>query len=679
MGLDARFIVTSDLESLFRDKTTGLPLAGGIVTFYSDINRAIKKPVYQLTGSPPNYSYAPLPNPCFLSTKGTFQDADGNNIVAYYYPYEGDPDDFTGTIELYYIVVENSGGVEQFTREAWPNFTAADTSADNAFENYIPNGQFLIHNDQPITEVVGSNDVTYIAQGGWAVKVTTGSTTVIETDDKFNRITTAVAGIDDYPRYSFNFNCSTAGNAVVKDLAIDFPDVFKFSAGTTQGEQDYTLLFAGQSGDGASYTFDVRLIYNYGSDSVSPEEDVSIGSITINPGYGYHTLSISGFPEPTGTLGTLNDDYVSITLRGPNSTWDVDVTDFTLVQGNVSIPFFPTQTNANMQALSVAGWKATPPKPDGYDLYLPMVMTPRGMTFDHSSIGSVTGKFQLTATADQNELLMDGSTYVYSDYNAITGIPYARLGDYLIANSPAVTIGTSTIPAQTIPMFGTGANFVTVLKNTDPTKFDLSMNTSSGSNAVNDQTSGFTHTSADPLYVFTVGSVPSASTYFSFTPNTGGALVYNVWFSVDGAGTAPATPTGANIEVALVTGDTVATTITKIVTAVNQYQFMVLDARGYFWRGLDQGTSVDPNSATRTVNGIKDNASLFTGAHLGSHELDAYKSHTHPPLTGNSFITNGSTTVGGSGTSWTGDATTGASGGAETRPVNLAIQWFIKY
>ena len=139
-GLDPRFICTSDLEELMRDKDSGLPLAGGIVTFYSDINRSVLKPVYQLTGSPPNYSYSVLPNPCTLSTVGTFQDGLGNNIVPFYYPFIGTPSQNTGEQELYYITVVSSGFVPQFTRQGWPQAAADqggtpvahDGSADDA-------------------------------------------------------------------------------------------------------------------------------------------------------------------------------------------------------------------------------------------------------------------------------------------------------------------------------------------------------------------------------------------------------------------------------------------------------------------------------------------------------------------------------------------------------------------
>jgi hypothetical protein len=58
-GLDSRFICTSDLDTYYVDKTTGQPMSGGIVTFYEDENRTVLKSVYQITGTPPDYTYVP--------------------------------------------------------------------------------------------------------------------------------------------------------------------------------------------------------------------------------------------------------------------------------------------------------------------------------------------------------------------------------------------------------------------------------------------------------------------------------------------------------------------------------------------------------------------------------------------------------------------------------------------
>lgn len=150
MALDPKYITDGPLEESFLDKDTGLPLAGGTITFYRDSSRITPKPVYQLTGSPPNYNYIPLPNPITLSSIGTVQNAGGDNVVIYYYPWEDDG----VTPDLYYVVVRDSNGVEQFTREAWPNGAVdggGGSSSSLPVQNQMSNPQFtqVLINDIP--------------------------------------------------------------------------------------------------------------------------------------------------------------------------------------------------------------------------------------------------------------------------------------------------------------------------------------------------------------------------------------------------------------------------------------------------------------------------------------------------------------------------------------------------
>jgi hypothetical protein len=74
-----------------------------------------------------------------LSSVGTPQDAGGDNVVIYYFPYDAD-----GNLDLYYVVCRDSNGVEQFSREAWPVVTAANSPTSNGFgvQNQLSNPQF---------------------------------------------------------------------------------------------------------------------------------------------------------------------------------------------------------------------------------------------------------------------------------------------------------------------------------------------------------------------------------------------------------------------------------------------------------------------------------------------------------------------------------------------------------
>jgi len=141
MALDERYIVGINLGEVFVDKTTGEPLTGGTIEYYRDTDRLTAKNVYQLSGSPPNYTYTTLPNPITLSSVGTIQNAGGDNVAVYYLPYDTNDD-----VDNYYIVVKDSSGTVQFTREAWPNLTTGTSPIDNnqgKVTNELNNSQFV--------------------------------------------------------------------------------------------------------------------------------------------------------------------------------------------------------------------------------------------------------------------------------------------------------------------------------------------------------------------------------------------------------------------------------------------------------------------------------------------------------------------------------------------------------
>jgi microcystin-dependent protein len=97
------------------------------------------------------------------------------------------------------------------------------------------------------------------------------------------------------------------------------------------------------------------------------------------------------------------------------------------------------------------------------------------------------------------------------------------------------------------------------------------------------------------------------------------------------------------------------------------------DLRGKFIRMVDHGAGNDPNASTRVENNTGGN----TGDNVGSYQADEFKSHTH------SYIyLNGGVTHGQSGSVHKEDPsseTTGATGGSETRPKNVYVEFYIKY
>jgi len=197
MALDPRYITAIDLSPYLVDKDSGAPLSNGVVSFWQDDARTVPKLVYELSGAPPNYTYTALPNPIILSNAGTFQDAAGNNIAVYYFPYDSQLPD--ANVQLYYITVTNSMGTEQFTREAWPNIVTNESESltQANISNGLINPQFANVSFSPPTPLIITSPVTgtvsTVIGQRWTLNLTTlgaGSVTVTRN---------SIAGSSAYP------------------------------------------------------------------------------------------------------------------------------------------------------------------------------------------------------------------------------------------------------------------------------------------------------------------------------------------------------------------------------------------------------------------------------------------------------------------------------------------------
>lgn len=139
-NLDPSYVVTSDVDTFFVSRDTGLPLSGGTLEFWRDADHTTAKAVYEQTGTGSAPVYTSLGSIVTLSAVGTVQDSGGNNVLIYYKPFDAD-----GDLDLYYVVCKDSNGVVQFTRQAWPNITSESSPLGNSdFQttNQITNPQF---------------------------------------------------------------------------------------------------------------------------------------------------------------------------------------------------------------------------------------------------------------------------------------------------------------------------------------------------------------------------------------------------------------------------------------------------------------------------------------------------------------------------------------------------------
>ena len=100
--------------------------------------------------------------------------------------------------------------------------------------------------------------------------------------------------------------------------------------------------------------------------------------------------------------------------------------------------------------------------------------------------------------------------------------------------------------------------------------------------------------------------------------------------------------------------------------------FNIPDFRGKFLRGWDHAAGNDPDAGSRTNRGDG-----TTGDNVGTQQVDAFESHTHAIVCYDEGVAAIDVAYG-SGVARS-DKATVATGGNETRPVNVNVMYCIKY
>jgi hypothetical protein len=155
-------------------------------------------------------------------------------------------------------------------------------------------------------------------------------------------------------------------------------------------------------------------------------------------------------------------------------------------------------------------------------------------------------------------------------------------------------------------------------------------------------------------------------TFATHTPEN-----FYVWYKKDNKAADPK-PGGIGIPVEILDSDTAQQVAEKTKLAINQFYFAVPDLRGAFLRGWDKDSQIDTGDRFFSYGQglIKNN--------LGSFQLDEILSHAHEyvPLTHFHTFQNGPNPN-------TGDSPaiylTSYSGGSESRPINFAVNFVMKY
>jgi hypothetical protein len=277
------------------------------VYFEQDNQRGTLKPVYQITGTSPNYSFIQLPNPMTLSSIGTFVDALDNPVIPYFFPY-----DANGDAELYFVRCTSSTDVPQFTREAVPYIPASSESAiTSIIENELSNPQFaevLFESPLTITFNAVTDEVISIAPN-WDLVLTSpgvGSVTmnVLTPTGSLNRITN--------PGTLLNITSAGLSSLKLRQRIYGSPNLWGsgYIAGTfvakTYGGTDATLTLSYSQSDGTVV-----------------DEVIITATLTADGAYAAHTGTVL-IPASNSTE-SFPDAYIDIFFDLPLST-EIDIT-----------------------------------------------------------------------------------------------------------------------------------------------------------------------------------------------------------------------------------------------------------------------------------------------------------------------------------------------------------------
>jgi hypothetical protein len=309
MAIDQHYIPAFSIEDVLLDKDTGAPLSGGIVTFERDSQRGTFKSVYQITGTSPNYTFIALPNPMTLSSIGTFEDAMGNPVVPYFLPYDANfmPD-------YYFVKVESSGLVPQFTREAVPFIPDAGGTdgATGSLENEVSNPQFaevFFTTPGPYVFTIGTVSSQVINLGpDWDLIVscpTSGTVTV-------KQITpTGALNIAGNPGTILNINSAGLSSLHLRQRIYGSPNLWgsgilasTFLAKTYAGGSSLLKLWYQQSG----------------------QSPITINSATLVGSAGYQSFPTSTSIAASASAEMFPDSYIDLYFDIPLST-EIDISN----------------------------------------------------------------------------------------------------------------------------------------------------------------------------------------------------------------------------------------------------------------------------------------------------------------------------------------------------------------
>lgn len=465
-----------------------IPLDFGKIYFYADEDHDLPLNSYSDVSDPNN----PVVNPWPLRLGG-----------------QGDVGVIYLEDRMYYIEIYSKDDILQWTINHFNPGGDTGASSNDAL-NYIPNGQFLLHNDLPETDDYDAGEIresiTEIAPGGWTFERPDTSTgTDIVT---FLRYDEYVASPPSNPRYALNISCtdSDSGDGY-KRVSVKFPNVNRFASST----QQYTVGFSGIDNGETNTTVELYLRKNFGTDG-SDEVSTLIETFTLSQTLQNFHIAFHYGTNEGKVIGENDDDYVSLDFRlKTDEEFDITLVDFMQESGNIINPIYP-ETPQRFDVKEALGGGFPVPAYDGSDFLLSPILTANGWIYDDSVVGSIMA--QTTTVVPLGLIIADGAQYETAAYFT-GGVPCARLQAKWFQE------------AKGLPIYGTGRQFVSAYyTNAGPAAASMRISNNAVGTATN-------FSDGTPATTFTFNNVTVGTDTASWGLYTGGDI-FHIWGKLAG-------------------------------------------------------------------------------------------------------------------------------------------------
>lgn len=523
MPINPALLICAPMLQDFLIDATGIPMAAGTVTCYQDNSRTTYKNWYYQSGTPGNYTYITLPNPLTLSAAGTIQDAQGNDVLPFYYPYS--EIDETQS-QPYYIVIQNASQTNIITRANFPyngSGSGPSPSGEDNFDNYIINNRFWRNIGSMTLTNVLSATVAPSQHDGFRypdimfAKNTTGGTDTV-TFTQFPLTINPILTDDITPEFYINHACAnTPTGETYKHY--QFPISLHIN---TLASVPYTVTIQAQSVSGAT-GINLYILQDTGTGTTSPMPDY-IGSITLNSGWTKYTFT-SEFPATAGlTLGAGGDDALYLQVAMP-----VDAAcsiNFTLPSIYLSSTI-PSNNFATYDEIdSVISTPRTGDVRTSVNSFYPYGWVP----MNNGTIGNASSNATARANTDTWQLfnllwsLADaydsGSNFnpicqMYTSAGSATNFGTSAYADFIANNQLALTQMLGNVIMGTVPISALTALYNQAVTGSSSSGLLFTLGTAAPANFYIGQPVTFTATSSLP------GNIVANAVYYVAVPNSG--------------------------------------------------------------------------------------------------------------------------------------------------------------